>query len=408
MNWSLSCVLFCLSIMVACTSPTSPQTTPVEMSQELLENRLQQLSQKALTDLTKLPLDSTQIPRSLYEDGRLHAGGSRDWTSGFYPGTLWQLYQFSQNPALKTAAETESSYIEKEKWDTHTHDLGFKVFNSIGQGWRIMGDDAYFPTIHQASQTLIKRFNPTAGTIRSWDFNREVWQHPVIIDNMMNLEMLFETSLVSGDSTFYRIAHQHALTTLQNHFRPDHSSIHVIDYDTLTGAVRNRHTHQGFAHESAWARGQAWGLYGFTMVYRYTHEAPFLDLAQNIAAFISQHPNLPADKIPYWDFDAPNIPNEPRDASAATIMASALLELARYVPEKSAEYIAWADQILLTLQGPEYQTDSPPFFLTNSVGNMPDGSEINVPIVYADYYYVEALLRRLTLEQENLMAQRAQ
>lgn len=390
-----ACVLiflwFCSDI-----PPKSPQIT-----EETLKERLTVLSRKAVDDLPSVPIDSNAIPRALEADGSLMKSSSRDWTSGFYAGTLWGLYRFSNNNQLGEAAESWTAFQEKEKRDTHTHDLGFKVFCSFGEAYQIKPTEEKKRVIIQASETLIKRYNPKVGAIRSWDFNKEVWQFPVIIDNMMNLKMLFAATQLTGDSTFYDIAYQHAMTTLENHFRPDHSSYHVIDYDTLTGEVRNRHTHQGISHESAWARGQAWGLYGFVMCYGETGESLFLKKAQDIASFFFNHPRLPADKIPYWDFDAPKIPDEFRDASAAAIAASGLLELSQLDPQHRAQYLEWADAILLSLETPEYQSDAPPFLLQHSVGNIPGDSEIDVPIVYADYFYVEALLRRLAIAQNS-------
>ncbi|MEM6700006.1 MAG: DUF4861 family protein, partial [Bacteroidota bacterium] len=243
-------------------------------------------------------------------------------------------------------------------------------------------------------------YNPTVGAIRSWDHNRDKWDYPVIIDNMMNLEMLFEATEFTGDSTYYDIAYQHALTTLDNHFREDHSSYHVIDYYPRTGKVRKRNTHQGYSDESAWARGQAWGLYGFTLTYGKTGDQRFLEKAKAIANFFFTHENMSEDLIPYWDFNAPKIPNEPRDVSAATIATSALLELMQYDTANKEKYLNWVDKLLFSLSQAKYQTQATPFFLSQSTGHLPGASEINVPICYADYYYVEALLRRLEMYEE--------
>ena len=244
--------------LLNCTGETTENKEIITAAS--LQERLEKLSQKALADLEVYPIDSTQIPRSLNADGTRKATGSRDWTSGFYAGVLWNLYAYSKETALRDAAENWTAFQEKEKLDTHTHDLGFKIYCSFGQGHIIQPNDHYKAVIVKASQTLIQRYNAQVGAIRSWDFNQDVWQFPVIIDNMMNLEMLFEATRLSGDSIFHQVAYQHALTTLDHHFRPDKSSYHVIDYDTISGEVRNRHTHQGASHESAWARGQAWGL----------------------------------------------------------------------------------------------------------------------------------------------------
>ena len=247
---------------------------------------------------------------------------------------------------------------------------------------------------------MASRFNPVVGCIRSWDHNGDKWQYPVIIDNMMNLEFLFWATKVSGDSTFYKIAVTHADNTMKNHFRKDYSSYHVIDYDTITGNVRNKHTHQGYAHESAWARGQAWGLYGYTMCYRETGDRRYLNQAEQIASFIFNHPNLPSDLIPYWDYNDPEIPTSPRDVSAAAITASALYELSTY-SDKGGQYRKWADTILKNLtesyRVPLNQMHG--FLLRSSTGHKPAGTEIDVPIIYADYYFLEALLRKKNLEE---------
>ena len=211
----------------------------------------------------------------------------------------------------------------------------------------------------------------------------------------MNLEFLFEVSKITGNNKYKQIAISHANTTMKNHFRPDFSSYHVIDYDTITGAVRNKHTHQGYAHESAWARGQAWGLYGYTVCYRYTNDRKYIDQAEKIADFIFSNKNLPVDLVPYWDYNAPNIPDEPRDASAAAVTASALYELYEYTGND--DYIVKADLILNSLSGTDYQAklgENGNFILMHSVGSIPHGNEIDVPLNYADYYYLEALLRK--------------
>lgn len=389
--------LLLLFLSVSCNSnSTSDQRVAVqELDRELLEQRLASLSQKAVQYLEKLPFDSLKIPRSLKEDGTLDARPSKQWTSGFYPGILWQLAGLENNPELMEGATQWMQPIEKEKWDSGTHDLGFKVYCSFGNAYRVTNKEAYKEVFITAAQTLSTRYNPTVGALRSWDHNRDKWDFPVIIDNMMNLELLFEVAELTKDTVMWNIAEQHARTTLNNHFRSDNSSYHVIDYNPETGEIRKKNTHQGAAHESAWSRGQAWGLYGFTATYRYTKDPIFLAKAKDIAEFIFSHPNLPEDLIPYWDYDAPNIPNEPRDVSAATVTASGLIELSQYVPEKAATYLAWADKIILSLENETYQTSTAPFFLQHSVGSAAGGSEVDVPIIYADYYYVEALRRRL-------------
>lgn len=358
------------------------------------ESILQILSKKAAEDLEKIPRDSLQIPRTAESDGLMKGTPSKSWTSGFYPGMLWQLYDYSKDEKLKSAAEYWSSVVEKEKNDGGTHDLGFKIYSPFGKAYQITKNEKYKEVFLTAAKTLSTRFNPQVGAIRSWDHHEHLWKYPVIIDNMMNLEMLFESTKLTGDSTFYQVADQHAATTLKNHFRADNSSYHVVDYDTKSGEPKQKNTHQGLNHESAWSRGQAWGLYGFTVSYRYTGKQEYLEQAQKIANFIFTHPNLPADLIPYWDYDALNIPDEPRDVSAATVTASALYELAKYDSANAAAYKKNADKILESLQAEKYRCEVPPFFLKHSVGSIPGDFETDSPIIYADYYYVEALMRQ--------------
>lgn len=319
---------------------------------------------------------------------------SSDWTSGFFPGNLWYLFQLTGNEAFKTRASDWTSYVEKEKFNGGTHDMGFKVFSSFGKGLMVKESKNYQDIIVTSAVTLSNRYNAKVGSIRSWDFNRDIWEFPVIIDNMMNLELLFEATRISGDSTFHNIAISHANTTLQNHFREDNSSYHVVVYDTITGGVKDKVTHQGFEANSAWARGQAWGIYGFTMSYRYTKDTTYLNQAKASASFYLNHPNLREDGIPYWDFNDVSIPNAVIDVSAATVIASAFYELSNY--DSDPKYIAYANKVLNTLHSKEYILDASveaPFVLKHSTGNWPKKDEMDEPIVYADYYFLEALLR---------------
>ncbi|WP_026903182.1 glycoside hydrolase family 88 protein [Pedobacter glucosidilyticus] len=332
-------------------------------------------------------------PRTL-EDGELKLVPSRDWTSGFFPGELWYLYEYTKNPKWLNAAKIFTADIEREKLNATTHDMGFKVFCSFGNAYRLTKDNYYKDVIIQSAKTLATRFNPKVGAIRSWDHNADKWDFPVIIDNMLNLELLFEATKLTGDSSFHKIAVTHANTTLKNHFRPDYSTYHVISYNPQTGAVEKKNTHQGYSHESAWARGQAWALYGYTLCYRYTKDKAYLKQAENIAKYIFTHKNLPADLIPYWDFDAPEIPNEPRDVSAATVIASGLYELSKY-SNNNKFYVDKANTILKNLStkyiAPKGTHKG--FVLLHSTGSKPHNGEIDVPIIYAEYYYLEALLR---------------
>ncbi|TDH26978.1 glucuronyl hydrolase [Segetibacter sp. 3557_3] len=345
-------------------------------------------------------------PRSL-DSGMLKLVASRDWTSGFFPGQLWFLYEYTRNNKWKKAAEQYTAYIEREKTNAGTHDMGFKVYCSFGTGYRLTREPRYKQVIIEAATTLATRFNATAGVIKSWD-NRTRWKYPVIIDNMMNLELLFAATKLTGNKKFYDIAVSHANTTMKHHFRKDFSSYHVVDYDTTNGAILQKTTHQGYSDESAWSRGQSWGLYGYTMCYRETGNKSFLVQAEKIAAYILNHPNLPADLVPYYDFNAPGIPNEPRDASAASVMASALYELSTF-SNNATIYRAAADRIMENLTR-DYRSgigENKGFLLLHSTGSAPAKSEVDVPLSYADYYYLEALLRSRKLKSNKSKAAKA-
>ena len=339
--------------------------------------------------------DMKIFPRSLRNDS-IKVVVSNDWTSGFFPGMLWYMYQYTGKIEWRAKAEEFTSLMEKEPFNANSHDVGFKVYNSYGNGFRLTNNTAYKKQVLQGAATLVTRFNKKVGCIRSWDFG--TWQYPVIIDNMMNLELLFVATRLSGDSSYYKIAVTHANTTMKNHFRSDFSCFHVMDYDTLTGKVIGGSTLQGYADGSAWARGHAWALYGFTMCYRETKDPAYLKLAENIASFLISHPRLPADKIPYWDFDVPDITKEPRDASAAAILASAFYELQSYSTNKK-QYKDFADRIIKSLVE-RYRSPigtHKGFILLHSTGHKPANSEVDTSIIYADYYFLEALLRKIKL-----------
>ncbi|WDF81454.1 glycoside hydrolase family 88 protein [Mucilaginibacter sp. KACC 22773] len=332
-------------------------------------------------------------PRSLTANGDLALVPSKDWCSGFFPGELWFLYQYSGQEKWLKLAKTFTAFIEDQKTNGGTHDMGFKIYTSVGSGYRLTKDPHYRDVIIEGAKTLSTRFNPKVGCIKSWD-NR-IWKFPVIIDNMMNLELLFEATKLSGDSSFYKIAVTHANTTMKNHFRANYSSYHVVSYDPETGEVLKKQTHQGYADESAWSRGQSWALYGYTMCYRETKDKAYLRQAENVAKFILDNPVLPRDLVPYWDYNAPNIPNEQRDVSAAAVMASALYELSTYSTNGKL-YRGKADLIVKNLTdrytaGPG---TSKGFILLHSTGSRPANTEVDVPLSYADYYYLEALLRQ--------------
>jgi unsaturated chondroitin disaccharide hydrolase len=349
--------------------------------------------------MSKLPPD--RFPKTYYSaKDSFETSNSGWWCSGFYPGTLLYLYEQTKDQSLLSEAERILNVLEKEKNNTTTHDLGFMMFCSFGNADRIAPKPEYKNILLASAKSLSTRFNSKVGCIKSWDSNPSDFL--VIIDNMMNLELLFWATHVTGDSSFYKIATTHANTTIKNHFRSDYSSYHVVNYNPVTGAVKQKRTAQGASDESAWARGQAWGLYGFTAAYRETKDRRYLDQANGIAQFILYHPNLPEDKIPYWDFNAPGIPNALRDASASAIICSALLELSEYVDrEESKKYLSVAETILKTLSKHPYKANmgtNGGFILQHCVGHMPNKTEVDVPLTYADYYFVEAMKRYVALK----------
>jgi len=340
-------------------------------------------------------VDSTAFPRSYSPKSKqIKKVPSKDWTSGFFAGNLWQIYELTGNEAYKEKAKTWTAFIEKEKFNDRTHDMGFKVFCSFGNGLKHTDNEKYQKVIVESAETLITRYNKNVKSLRSWDFNKKTWQFPVIIDNMMNLELLFEATKISGDSIFHDIAVTHANTTLKNHFRPDNSTWHVVDYDTISGDVRMKVTHQGYNDNSVWSRGQAWAIYGYTMAYRYTKDENYLNQAKATADFFLSHPNLPENGIPYWDLLDPDIPDAPLDVSASTIIASAFVELYGYTKDKT--FLDYSNTLVETLKTDQFLLDADfkaPFILDHSTGNWPKDDEIDEPIVYADYYFLETLLR---------------
>ena len=375
----------------------------------LIDGNLRQAVNQYKILMGRIPPD--RLPRSYTAGtGKLETSDAGWWTSGFYPGTLLYLYGFSHDTSLLREARDRLRLLEKEQFNKGTHDLGFMMYCSYGNVLRLIREGAlrgpatsilpgstapYDSILLNSARSLSTRFNPKVGCIRSWD--SQPWKYPVIIDNMMNLELLLWATGESGDSSFYRIAVTHANTTLRNHFRPDYSSIHVVDYDTATGQVLAKKTAQGYSDSSAWARGQSWGLYGYTVMYRYTHNQKYLDQAEHIAQFILNNPNLPADEVPYWDYNAPGGSRVLRDVSAASVMASALVELSHYSTQgRGRQYLNAAEQIIVALSSGTYHAvvgANGGFLLMHSVGNIPGRSEVDVPLTYADYYFVEAMLR---------------
>jgi hypothetical protein len=405
--YRLLCLLIVAGLALDAAAQKKDLLQPKPALLRLIDGNLRQAVNQYKVLMGKVPAD--RMPKTFYANaGRLETSDAGWWTSGFYPGTLFELYLFSHDTTLLNEAQRRLTLLEKEQYNKGTHDLGFMMYCSYGNGLRLIQQGllqapaaSYDSILLTSARSLSTRFHPAVGCIKSWD--SKPWHYPVIIDNMMNLELLFWATHESGDSSFYKIAVTHANTTMRNHYRPDHSSFHVVDYDSVTGDILAKKTAQGFADSSAWARGQSWGLYGYTMVYRSTHDPKYLEQARHIAHFLLTHPNLPKDKIPYWDYNASNIPNALRDASAAAIMASALIELSHYVqPAEARQYLDVAEEIIVGLSDNNYKAvvgSNGGFLLKHSVGHFPAHSEIDVPLTYADYYFVEAMLRYRELGQ---------
>lgn len=399
-------------IVLACGQPKSDEL-------RMVEDRFTVAEQHLNNQLVAVPAP-TEFPRTI-KDGKLKTTRMNDWTEGFYPGCLWYIYENNRQETWKQHAIQWTEALEPLKKMTNHHDIGFLMYCSFGNGYRLTGNEKYKEILIESANSLCTRFNEKTKCIESWNYRKawngkDEWFFPVIIDNMMNLELLYFATKVTGDDKYARIANTHAETTARNQFRKDYSNYHVVNYDTETGAVLHQATCQGFSDNSAWARGQAWAIYGYTMAYRETKKTEFLDLAVHLADFWLNHPRMPEDGVPYWDFNAGQegyVPDWnydpaqfkviPRDASAAAIVASAFLELSGYTPDGEKYYKA-AQHILQSLSSPDYLATSGSncnFVLMHSVGSIPHGQEIDVPLVYADYYYLEALTRYKTMLQLN-------
>lgn len=362
-----------------------------------LIDRVFSVAEKQYSEMENRLTDRT-LPRSISKDGEFVDSNIRWWCSGFYPGSLWYIYEYTNNDDVKSIAIKNTLKLDSIKNVINDHDVGFQINCSYGNGYRLTGNESYKNVMYTASKSLSTRFNPTTGVIKSWDFVRkgEDWKFPVIIDNLMNLELLMSTSKMFADDTLSHIACTHANTTISNHFRDNYTSFHLVDYDPETGQVRGKQTVQGYSDNSAWSRGQAWALYGYTMMFRMTGYQNYLLQAENIGDMLLSR--LPEDGIPYWDFDAPLEKEGYRDASAGAIMASAFIELSKYIPETETKkaYLSMAEKQLRTLASDEYLAEPGTncnFILKHSVGSLPDNNEVDVPLSYADYYFLEALLR---------------
>lgn len=386
-----------MSLLTACSIP---ETAAPEWYENAVKTSGSQLLYMA-EQLKDVP-DTACFPRSIHADGSYRLENAKDWTSGFYPGSMWLAYDLTGDEALAVEARKYTNRLEDIQYYTGNHDIGFMMFCSYGHALRLKPESKDKQILINSSESLCKRFSPEVGLIRSWDFGD--WSYPVIIDNMMNLEMLFWASEQTGNSKYRDIAIAHADKTLKNHFREDMTSYHVVSYAVPSGKVESKGTFQGYSDSSAWARGQAWGVYGYTMCYRFTQNPVYLEAAHKIAQFIMNNRPSENDYIPYWDYNAPDIPNAPRDASAAAVTASALLELNGYTEDKnlSNDYTEYAENILKQLSSSDYlakEKENKGYILLHSVGSFPHNSEVDVPLNYADYYYLEAMKRYKDLKK---------
>ena len=354
---------------------------------------LQHCETKLKMSLSQLK-DSSAYPRNVPIDStKWKTTNYKDWTGGFFPGQLWYMYESTSDEYWKTQAIKWQKAMEPAKSITWTHDLGFMVYNCYGHAWRLTRDPKYKEILFTTAASLDKLYNNKVGTTKSWTW-RKNWMHPTIIDNMLNLELLFWAGKNGGRRAFYEHAFQHATVTQREHLRPNYTSYHVVNYDTATGKPLHKVTDQGLADSSTWARGQAWGIYGFAMSHRETKNIKFLATAKKMAEVFMAY--LPEDNIPYWDYNAPKNAGTPRDASAAAIAASGMLEIARLSKDPIDEltYREYAVKLLTALSSPQYLAPAnSPAILQHSTGSMPHKSEIDVSLIYADYYYVEALIR---------------
>ena len=352
-------------------------------------------TERSLEELN--PYDFTLSPRNIAPgDSVWHQRpvSQELWTEGFWPGILWYAYEYSNDDQIRKAAEGYTQALGfLSQIPAYDHDLGFIIFCSYGNAYRITGNPQYKQVILDTAERLAQLYNPKVGTLLSWP--REVPNfggHNTIMDNMINLETLFWAAENGGRQELRDIAISHADTTMKYHFREDGSCYHVAVYDAESGEFQRGCNHQGYSDESMWARGQSWAIYGYTMCYRFTKDQRYLDFACKVTDVYLD--NLPEDLVPYWDFRDPCIPDVSRDASAAAVVASALLELSQYVPgEKGKDYHSKAVQMLQSLYENYRSGDVNPAFLLHSTGHRPAGSEIDYSIVYADYYFIEALLR---------------
>ncbi len=400
----LSVFIMALVLVYSCRTKVIQEKGSTDIN-GMINTIATQLKSSPLLDGTYPISGNKTFPRTVGKSGKLKLVTKRDWTSGFYPGVLWLTYDLTEDTYWKDNASKFTELLRSEQFNDADHDIGFKMMSSFGLGYKYTKNEDYKQVLVQSARTLITRFDDKVGCIRSWDHHKDKWGYPVIIDNLMNLELLFWAWKETGDRVYYNIATTHAKTTMKNHFRSDYSTYHVVDYDTITGGVKFQGTHQGYADDSCWARGEAWALYGYTMAYRESKDAEFLRQAEKVANYIINIAKLPSDSVPTWDFSLKDKTNESKDASAAAIMASAFYELSTLTgnPENGKTYIKVANAMMSSLSSGDYfnkEGENKGFLLKHSTGSKPSNSEVDVPLVYADYYYLEALERRIRIKNQ--------
>ena len=338
-----------------------------------------------------------RYPSHTEPSGAWAATGAGEWTSGFFPGSLWLAYEATGDAALRSQAQLREAGLRAQRLDTSGNDQGFKLLDSFGNGYRLTGDDSSRRVVLRGARSLASRYGPAVGMTRSWG-KRNSPRFTVIVDNLMNLELLFWAARHGGDPAWYGMALSHVLRSARDHVRGDGSTAHVVDYGARSGKLRRKRTRQGYARNSTWSRGQAWAVYGFTMAYRETGDRRLLAAARRAADWYLGH--LPSDLVPYWDFDAPGIPDAPRDSSAAAIAASGLLDLAELDPDAAqrARYHAAAEATLASLSSDRYLARGHPdqSILLHGTQDRPRG-EYDTGLVFGDYYFIEALLRHRSL-----------
>lgn len=415
-------LLLCIALGTALAACSGSQKKEVDWKKNVLDVAVCQLKTTAeeLTDSALFPrsvwtgykldflIEQMEQPLENFQDslcanpatdklGQKILCGIYDWTSGFFPGSLWYAYELTGDKDLKTQAVRYTNMLNSVRYYKDNHDIGFMMNCSYGNALRLAPSDTIQAVLIETADNLCGRFDERIGCIRSWNFGP--WNFPVIIDNMMNLDLLFNAYRLTKDMKYYNVAVRHAQTTMKNHFRPDYTSYHVVSYNS-DGTVETKCTHQGQHNESVWARGQAWGVYGYTACYRETRNLDFLNQAMHIADMIMEKVTT-EDCIPYWDYEAPATSDTPRDASAAAITASAFLELSTLAPE-GQKYFYYAERLLKRLSQSDYLAkngENGGFLLKHSVGSLPHGAEVDAPLNYADYYYLEALKRYLDMQE---------